>query len=643
MNLLARTLYGLKDSAWGLALQKSPLAHRLFDELARGFFLPLLGVPIDLDVRIALGGRQRAPELKTAHPLKEGEFSLLLIQPPLPDNLRQKRLVPIGIAALAAWVRQEFAGSPVNVGILDAQSQNLSIAEILPLVTAWKWDAVGLSFMSCQAEISRDLARALRANLPGTTLLGGGNHPTAAPESVADVFDYLVLAEGEVTLGEFIRRRLAGQDVSDLPGLAFRGADGKLFRTPERPFEPDLDRFPDMAWDLLPIHAYDWPLHVVGGKRLPVMASRGCPYGCTFCASPGHWRRQVRYRSARRVFEEIQRLQREYKTDYFHFKDDNFGIKTEFVEEFCRLAIDAKLGITWICTDRATHIIRYKKLLPLMREAGCIGIEVGIESADPVAYLEYNKQQELEETEIAIQLQREAGMVPQYTYMAFAPGETIPTYYMQKRLFDRIHADIPFPRFFQPLPFRLYIGQFATSYPNTGFFRDREKLGLSMVDDPNLAHHFNITFLPHSLLEDIPFWTVPRLEARDLELFGIAVWQAFYAQFPGRLPNRRLAMRIWDACQGLTSFFRFCNGTMTLHDVAGRVADELNWSRNKALRICALATNLFSQQGMVRSAIHGQSLEISPQRVPVPGFKRRVIKFLMWRYAPMSLAKLADS
>jgi radical SAM superfamily enzyme YgiQ (UPF0313 family) len=636
-------LYDLKDSAWGLKLQQQPWAHRIFDELARGFLLPLLGVPIDLDVRMALGGRRHKPELKTAHPLTPGEFSILLIQPPLSENLRQKRLVPIGLGSLAAYVRTRFQGKPVNIGILDGQSQNLSIVDMLSLIETWKWDMIGVGFMSAQVDIANNLARALRKVSPQACLIAGGNHPTADPESVAAAFDYLVLGEGEHTLGDIIERKMAGQPLEDLSGLAFLKQDGTLQKNPDRPFEKDLDAFPDMAWDLLPMHAYDWPLHIVGGKRLPVMASRGCPYGCTFCSSPVHWRRTVRYRSAERVFQEVAFLQKEYKTDYFHFKDDNFTLNKAFTERFCRLVIEANLGITWICTDRASHLIRHKDILPLMRQAGCIAVEIGIESADPDAYKEYNKEQDVEETAVAIRLQKEAGMTPQYTFLAFAPGETLYTYYHQRKMFDAIHAGAPLPRFFLALPFNLYLGQLATPHPNTGFWRDHEKLGMLLMEDKDFGYHFNINFLPFSLLNDIPHWAVEKLEKRDFIAFAIAIWHALYPVFPGRLPNRRLAARMWEACVGLASFFRWCDGTRTFRKVADRVAYELNWHERKAMRVCALAACLFAQQGMVRSAVHGRGHGIKVERIDIPSFKSRVITFLFWRYAPGSLQELLDS
>jgi len=641
-NSIMRYLYDLKESKWGMAFQRSPWAHRLFDELGRGFLLPLLGIPVDLDVRIALGGRRHEPELKTDHPINECEFNLLFIQPPLPDNLRQKRLVPIGIAALAAFLRRELKAEAFNVGILDAQAQNLSIAEILPMVTAHRWDAIGIGFMTVQADISKNLARALRTLLPHTLLLAGGNHPTAAPESVAMFFDYLFMGESEWTLLEWTRRIIKKQNPGNIPGMVFLGADGALIRTPDRPLEKSLDAFPDIAWDLLPVHSYDWPLHVVGGRRLPIMASRGCPYACTFCGSPNHWRRQVRYRSANRVFEEIKHLQREFKTDYFHFKDDNFGINADFVQNFCNLVIEADLGITWICTDRASHTIRNRALLPIMRKAGCIGIEIGIESADPQSYIEVNKEQDVLETHEAIKLQRQAGMVPQYTYMVFSPGETLLSYYNQKTFFDTIHAGMTPPRFFQPLPFPLYVGQFATVYPNTGFAATQSKLGLNLLDDQDLGHHFNITFLPYSLLEDIPFWRTSELQRDDFILFGIGLWQAFYAQFPGRLTNRRLTMHIWEGMRGMASFFRNCDGTRTLQKVAARVSDELNWHLHKALRISTLTAYFFAQQGLVCSAVHGRNALLPVRRVRIPGFKKRIINFLLWKYAPESLNGLVD-
>ena len=129
---------------------------------------------------------------------------------------------------------------------------------------------------------------------------------------------------------------------------------------------------------------------------------RGCPYKCTYCASPFHWdRKTTRLRSPESVMEEMRLLKEKYyvrpKYDYaasanieskenlkiedntiVYFVDDVFTVNKKRVKKLLRMMIDEKLDMKWKCEARADHLD--DEICELMAEAGCQRVKIGFES-----------------------------------------------------------------------------------------------------------------------------------------------------------------------------------------------------------------------------------------------------------------------
>src|SRR3989338_6475585 len=164
---------------------------------------------------------------------------------------------------------------------------------------------------------------------------------------------------------------------------------------------------------------------------MPVIGSRGCPYNCSYCVSPLIWLREVRWRSPENVIEELKEIIKKFQIPQFHFWDDNFLLNREYVIGLCEGILKENLKIKWIGLTRASHVQKNKDLIDLLAKAGCIGLEVGIESANPETFLQIHKEENLAVIEEIAKLQKDNGMYPLFTYMAFNPGETINGYYLQ--------------------------------------------------------------------------------------------------------------------------------------------------------------------------------------------------------------------
>jgi hypothetical protein len=303
----------------------------------------------------------------------------------------------------------------------------------------------------------------------------------------------------------------------------------------------------------------------------------------------------------------------------FHFWDDNFTINPQHTRDLCQALIAANLGVQWVCLDRGEHIHRNAELLSLMRAAGCIGVEVGVESANPDTFAHINKNQDLGQSRLAIDDLKRAGIAPLYTCMAFNPGESIVGYYLQKEMLDEAQQGLPWHNYFHRLPFPVYIGQFATPYPSTEFAAQVRENSLVVLDDDEDLFHHQINTIPNSLLDDVPVRTMDGPLSRDhLTILLLGTEAALYREFSleesRRERNRRLAVAGRTYCK----FWTACDGVRTLRTIAQELALSQDIAPNRSYRYAALAAYLLGQIGALRSATHHRNMPMVAKPIAIP-------------------------
>lgn len=531
-------------------------------------------------------------------------MNLILVQPPLPANERHKKVLPLGLAYLASYLRRGIPGLPI--AIVDGQVRNMPVDVLADSVLRFSGErtAIGITYWTCQAPAAFELSRRLRAQNPRAVIIHGGIHATIFPEESLAYADYCVLHEGEESLRELLQCLMnepAG--LERVRGIACH-SDGALRIHPARPFIEDLDSLPLPAWDLLELTAYDSPLHVVGGRRLPIIGSRGCPYGCTYCGSPLMWGRRVRWRSPENVIAEMKESIERLGIAQFHFWDDNLMLNRAYIEKLCRLLVDNKLSVRWTGLTRASHIAASADLMPLLRDAGCIGLEVGIESANPDTFRAIKKDEDLQLIEDVARLHKANGMSPLFTFMAFNPGETIAGYYEQARFIDRLISDLPWYDHFHMMPFPIYVGQFCTAYPGTKLYEEAPALGEVLARGWGDYYHHRINFVPRSLLDDVPARNLGALGPLHYRLCNfvlqVALWDVFNEGRP--LEDRRAAATRYR--DFLAAFWRHCNGRRSVRDICEEAGRRCGVSREEGLAFGALTCLVLGQTGVIVSAIH---------------------------------------
>ncbi len=303
---------------------------------------------------------------------------------------------PLGIAYLAASLRK-LPG--VEVAIHDCEKRREPPERSAETIAAWKPDLVGVSLSTPTYLAGREVIRHLQS-LPSPPVIAvGGPHVSALPEaSVSNLGAHFgFIGESELTFPTLVERLRdsnlrtlpAGAhspvDVSDITGITYRNGGPGLSRHGRGAWNQNLDELPWPAFDLMGLEEYPPHPHQLLYRSFPIapiMTARGCPYECTFCASPTLTGRTMRYRSAVSVVDEMEYHHRRFGVREFHIEDDVFNILRSHVEGVCEEILRRGLDIQWKCPNGVRIDRLDPELVRLMKRSGCYQLSLGIETGD---------------------------------------------------------------------------------------------------------------------------------------------------------------------------------------------------------------------------------------------------------------------
>ncbi len=309
-------------------------------------------------------------------------------------------LPPIGLAYVAASLRE--AGHEVTIvdttgealeqfTPIDADGillrRGLLDDEILARIDPAS-DVVGFGLMFSQDWLpARALIRKVRAAHPHAILVGGGEHFTAEPVGAMEdaPLDYVLEGEGDRVICDLLEHLAGQRGVEEVAGCWYRTASGAIQRSAGKIRVRDVDALPWPAWDIVPVERYLGGGHMVGvdrGRSMPMNATRGCPYQCTFCSSPTMWTTRYVTRSPANVVAEIQHYARTYGASNFDFQDLTAIVKKDWVIDFANRLLAENLNITWQIPSGTRSEALDEEVLPLLVRSGCTNLTYAPESGD---------------------------------------------------------------------------------------------------------------------------------------------------------------------------------------------------------------------------------------------------------------------
>ena len=240
----------------------------------------------------------------------------------------------------------------------------------------------------------------------------------------------------------------------------------KEFKTSPRNIIEDLDSIPFPARHLLPMDEYKiLNMKLTTGT---IVSGRGCPYKCSFCASSAMHGHKLRLRSAENVVDEMEHLVTDHDIEMVAFMDDTFTINKKRVYEICKIMKDRDLDNYWGCTARVDTIS--EELLKTMKDAGCITMFLGVESADQQLLNQLNKKTNINRIKKTFELTKKYGMRTIASVVLGMPGDTKIS----------VKSTIKFVKTLEP---SYAVFSLATPYPGTDFYLKAASENLIKIND----------------------------------------------------------------------------------------------------------------------------------------------------------------
>lgn len=334
---------------------------------------------------------------------------------------------PLGLLYIAAVLEKD--GHEVRVVPTDILEWSWS--RIRDEIRLFRADVIGVTATTeNRFQSFRLIKEAKKAHPKALTVLGGPHASMAGEDCLEHIqeLDIVVKGEGEMTMLELCQEFERDRDLPNLhtiAGLVMRDND-KIQSTPLRMPIQDLDSLPYPAFHLVPFEKYNFVFEVPGEGKLPainMMTSRGCPFNCSFCATPINWGRTVRMRSPQNVIKEIEFLKDKYNIQVIFFFDDTFNANPKRAEHICDLIIERNLNIYWKCDVRMD--ILQRPLLTKMKRAGLFHLSFGLEAgSERIRNDIVNKKVDLKDFQHMVEWCQELDVIPNAFFIFSHPTET---------------------------------------------------------------------------------------------------------------------------------------------------------------------------------------------------------------------------
>jgi len=304
-------------------------------------------------------------------------------------------------------------------------------AEFLARIQEEEPDLIAFSVVTNQWHYARTLASWIKA-ASSIPIACGGVHTLVAAREILDTrcFDYVFRGECEDAFLEFVERIDRNESVDDVRNLAFARC-GDVIINPVRHF-PNLEALPFKDYEIMDFQ------RLIDAKNgwVGLMASRGCPFSCSYCFNHkmvAAYREDLKCRvselgyirrfSIGRLIEEINYLLKNYqRIRMFIFDDDLFTFDKEYVKGFCK-AYKETCDIPFVVNAHVNFFD--EECAHDLARANCRIVKFGVESGSPeIRRTILNRHMSNRKITHAIRTVEEAGMHSSVFIIIGFPHET---------------------------------------------------------------------------------------------------------------------------------------------------------------------------------------------------------------------------
>jgi len=329
------------------------------------------------------------------------------------DSREGQVLPPLGIAYLAAILEKSH-----KVKILDVNALRMDQNEVIGHLRLFRPDILMFSLVSTNFQSNLRWIKEIKKEIQVPVIVGG-IQATFYPKEILtyECIDVCVIGDAWETLPELVGRMEEHSDLKEVNGIAYK-INGDILTTAARQSAVNIDDVPFPARNLLPNEKYTTIL----SKRRPItamMSSTGCPFHCIHCSS-GH---KVIFRNPFKVVDEMDECVHKYGIKEILFYDEIFSLDKGRVRVICEEILRRKLDVKW--TIRTSANLVDEDLIMLFAKAGCIRINYGVESAEPIILDRLRKNISLEAVRNAVRWTKKFKIDALGFFMLGSPGETL--------------------------------------------------------------------------------------------------------------------------------------------------------------------------------------------------------------------------
>jgi radical SAM superfamily enzyme YgiQ (UPF0313 family) len=342
----------------------------------------------------------------------------ILLYNPLSTSPGKQRL-PMSLLAIAAPLAADY-----DLEFIDGNLIADPAAHIIARAQATGAALLAVTVMpGPQLRQAVPVCRAVKAALPGLTIVWGGYFPSSHHEVVlrSGYVDYVVVGQGEAAFRKLADVLHSGGSLDDVPSLA-RVVDDNVQMTPRAPLVP-LENLPWYPYERLDMARYVGTSYL-GRRVLSHHSSWGCPFACNFCAVVPLARQRWLAESAQRVADIALHFKRHYNIDGLEFHDMDF-----FVSEARAADIADRLtghDIAWWGLGRVDTLMGYSDTtFEKLRRSGVKMIFMGAESGDDDTLKLMNKggKSGTAQTLALVERMKYYGIVPELSFVLGNPPD----------------------------------------------------------------------------------------------------------------------------------------------------------------------------------------------------------------------------
>ena len=328
--------------------------------------------------------------------------------------------------------------------------------------------AVGISTYTETFHDAERIAAAVRETFPETRIILGGPHATYCHDEILNdcpFVDYVIRAEGEGAFIELLEhlRNPACLPLASIRGLVYR-EEGGTRANERRGMITYLDCLP-----LPPHHLLSEPTDEAGVNIYIVMASRGCPGKCIFCASRALSGPRYRMHSAEWLFSELYANYGDGPLLAMGIMDDTFLVDRKRLRRFCGYLKETELKVSWTCKSRVDTV--RDETMALIASSGCTSIHIGAESGDDEVLTSIGKGISVDQILKSIHVIKKHGIRPECSFMIGHHSDTLET----------IDRTILIAKWMRDKKIGVSIIGISTPLPGTRLFCEADELGLKFL------------------------------------------------------------------------------------------------------------------------------------------------------------------